>query len=270
LLHPAAPIAFQRDRSDWPWLNAASLEARVDSAERALGPFAGGERVAWWARLSFDHLALDLAIQRCAALSDPRPLDDLPRGGAVPGEWWVSIGSAEPAAGNRVWFPIAGRAAVPPMGRDPFKAPVGGVAVTLTSGARQIWSAEEHRQRAIELSGGLGESTRRDIVVLHRPLSEPGSRLLCTWALLSGAALLLEPDAAMWLSSAVWARPTILAATREEFEWAVSWLESSPSEKLRRRGGPFGRLRRLVVLDARATALPQAWRRLGVAVEGAQ
>jgi hypothetical protein len=93
--------------------------------------------------------------------------------------------------------------------------------------------------------------------------------LLSTWALVSGAALLLEPEAELWLSTAAWARPTVLAATREEFAGAASWVESSLA-LARRRRGPLGRLRRLLVLDGTSGDLPEPWRRLGVGAESAQ
>jgi hypothetical protein len=254
-------------------LNAAGLEARCDSAARALGPLLGGQRIAWWARLSLDHLALDLAIQRCGAASQPKALGGGSKAAADGGGSWIRIACEEPAVGRRVWYPSTARSGTPPLAAEPFSAPVGSVAVELVGGGQELWSAAEHRQRAAglgaRLEGGQGESARRDIVVLHRPLCEPGPRLLSTWALASGAALLLEPEAEMWLSTAVWARPTVLAATLDEFAGAASWVESSDA-LTRRRRGPLGRLRRLLVLDGRSGELPEPWRRLGVGAEGAQ
>jgi len=202
-------------------LNAAGLESRIESAKLALGSLAPGHRVHWRARLTFDHLALDLAIQGAGAVSVPRRGNESPASPAGRSETWFRIGIERPAAGDRVWLPMGERNRLPPRGRDSFRVEVGAVEVEGTAaGPREAWSPEEHRQRAGALGSRLdpapGESTRRDIVVLHRPLCEPGARLLSTWALSSGAALLIEPESEMWLSSAAWARPTVLAATADE------------------------------------------------------
>jgi hypothetical protein len=257
-------------------LNAAGLESRIESAKLALGSLAPGHRVHWWAGLTFDHLALDLAIQDAGAVSAPWRVNASPANPASRSETWFRIGTERPAAGDRVWFPMGEKNRLPPVGRDSFRVRVGGVEVggPLGGGFGEAWSREEHRQRSSALGSRLepapGESSRRDIVVLHRPLCEPGARLLSTWALSSGAALLVEPDSELWLSSAAWARPTVLAATGEEFAESAAWVAGSKVATLLRRGGPFGRLRRLLVLDGEAEDLAEAWCRLRVRAAGAQ
>jgi hypothetical protein len=136
-----------------------------------------------------------------------------------------------------------------------------------------VWTAAEHARRVAPIAAALAreESAGQDVVVLHRPWHEAGARALLSWCETAEAATLLEPRADFGWTTAVWARPTILAATADEWVRWEPWLADRPASQwigLRR---PFGRLRALVTLNAGAVAggagrggdeLPPAWRSL--------
>ena len=117
----------------------------------------------------------------------------------------------------------------------------------------------------------LPPGERREILVLGGALEEPATRALLSWATVAGAALLLEPDAANVLGTAVWARPTVFAGTADEaarLRRAAERHDRGWLRRLRRPGVPFGRLHSVLVTEP--GPLPREdedfWRRRGVAV----
>lgn len=121
------------------------------------------------------------------------------------------------------------------------------------------------------LQATLPPSRRRDVAVLAAPLAGP-ARLLLAWAVLTGAALVLEPDPAALAATAAWARPTVFLGDAA----AVAALRARvPPPSLLRRllsrrrlfGRPFGRLRALVVAGPPLPAEEAAfWTARGVAL----
>jgi hypothetical protein len=114
---------------------------------------------------------------------------------------------------------------------------------------------------------------RRDILVLGTDLEDPTTRALLAWGTLAGAALLLEPDPACLVGTAVWARPTVFAGGPTDLAGVRIAAERQEGTRLRRilrrpPGLPFGRLR--TVLVSGPDALPPQgesfWRQRGVAV----
>jgi hypothetical protein len=104
------------------------------------------------------------------------------------------------------------------------------------------------------LRSALPAARGRDVAVLAAPLAGP-ARLLLAWAVLTGAALVLEPEPAALAATAAWARPTVFFGAAA----AVAALRARvPPEPLlarlacrlrprRRPALPFGRLGALVV-----------------------
>lgn len=93
----------------------------------------------------------------------------------------------------------------------------------------------------------------RDIVVLSGPLDDPAERAMLSWAVRTGAAVVLEPDPAHKVATAAWARPTVFHGTPEEIAGLRQWVQ-----KERRRW--WRRLRAVLVKGARELpAAEEAW-----------
>jgi hypothetical protein len=91
---------------------------------------------------------------------------------------------------------------------------------------------------------------RRHILVLGGFAGDPAERALLSWATVAGAALLLEPDPPAYLSTAVWARPTVFAGTPAELIRLRATVERDEAGlKIFRRKHrlPFGRLGAVLV-----------------------
>jgi hypothetical protein len=107
----------------------------------------------------------------------------------------------------------------------------------------------------------------REILVSCRPLAAPAERAVLAWALRAGAALLLEPDPSLFVTTAAWARPTFFHGTNAEIAALRRLVESAPqplTARLLRRppGLPFGRLR--IVLSIEDGAEKGFWQGRGV------
>lgn len=95
---------------------------------------------------------------------------------------------------------------------------------------------------------------RRDIVVLSGPWSEPVARSVLSWAIVTGAAVVLEPDPERRVATAAWARPTVFHGTAAE----VGALCRVAKRKKKR--PPFGRLRAVLLGGGdEPTAEDRAW-----------
>lgn len=160
---------------------------------------------------------------------------------------------------------------------------VGGGAVV--AGAGQAGGGPVARGRAVagavgsEGAAGVGaRRPRQEVVVLAPPFTEEGGGELLAWAVLAGAALVVEPSRGGLVATAGWARPTVFRGTVAEI--AALAREAAAAERsglagfwrrLRRwLGGepppprPFGRLHTVVVSDGPADTLDAAfWRTRG-------
>ncbi|HEX9668547.1 MAG TPA: hypothetical protein VGC93_03585 [Thermoanaerobaculia bacterium] len=128
-----------------------------------------------------DPLRAALAARAAAAPEEPWLF--VPRGG----DWsWIGWGSA--AAGG----------ALPPAVEEILGAPE---ASALAAAARAL-------EAVLSPGRDLGRSCR-EVVVLDAALRERADRVLLAWSVLGGAALLLEPEPAAVVPTALWARPTL-------------------------------------------------------------
>jgi hypothetical protein len=131
----------------------------------------------------------------------------------------------------------------------------------------------------------LGRS-EREVVVFGGHPGERDDRAVFTWALLAGAAVVLEPEPSAVVPTAVWVRPTLfhgdtarLAALRRALEGQPEPLSSRLARLLRGRRapspappaavrGPLGRLHTLVLTGSAPLSEDDRafWRARGVTV----
>ena len=118
------------------------------------------------------------------------------------------------------------------------------------------------------LAGAAPRRPLREVVVAAGPLADPAERDLLAWAVVAGAAIVLEPAAARLVDTAAWARPTVFLGTAEEAGRLLDRAAAADREgwaglagRLRRIAGrpaapglPFGRLHTLLVRGAEAPA----------------
>lgn len=93
---------------------------------------------------------------------------------------------------------------------------------------------------------------RRHVLVLGGFAGDPAERTLLAWATIAGAALLLEPEPAHIVQTAVWARPTVFAGTAADLVRLRAAAERDEAGFRifgRRRRLPFGRLRTILVME---------------------
>jgi hypothetical protein len=234
---PEEPWLFHPRGADWKWLSFADVAAgtaRLAAALTAAAP-AGIEGVEFGARPTPEVVGLDLAIQGLGWTSRPAP------------------------SGEPVLLPARIAVALPTFERRraapaPSAPAAGGPAVVREDGGELRLGQAELLAQALRLDGALPAAPGRDVLVFHRPLVEPGARALLAWATLAGAALLLQPEPSHLAASVLWSRPTLLAGNDAELAAVREALvRAEPrSDRLRRRRGPLGRLRAVVVLDAEA------------------
>lgn len=125
----------------------------------------------------------------------------------------------------------------------PERLASGGVAVR-----EAVLSQEDLAAVAARLGREIPEpgEGRRHVLVLGGFAGDPAERSLLAWATVAGAVLLLEPEPAHSVQTAVWARPTVFAGTAAELVRLRAAAERDEAGfKLfrRRRRLPFGRLR---------------------------
>jgi hypothetical protein len=232
---PEEPWLFHPRGADWKWTSFAEIAAgtaRLAASLTAAAP-PGIEAVEFGARPAPEIVALDIAIQGLGWTSRPAP------------------------AGEPVLLPARLAVALPPFERrretQAPPAPVaGGATVVREDGGELRLGQTELIAQALRLDGALPAAPRRDVLVFHRPLVEPGARALLAWATLAGAALLLQPEPSHLAASVLWSRPTLLAGNADELATVREALvRAEPRlDRLRRRRGALGRLRAVVVLDA--------------------
>ena len=108
----------------------------------------------------------------------------------------------------------------------------------------------------------------RDIWISWRPLDHPAELALAQWAIVAGAAILVEPGANLHPELFAWARPTIVSGSVEQLLELAARLESLAPRFFRRRWfRQRGERLRLLLVDGDAGAaelarVAQRWRAL--------
>lgn len=235
---PEEPWLFRTEGWDWVWHPWRELAGWMERWRMALSLLPPGSRAAFRYDARPESVILDLAIQAAGLVSAP--------GEGREGDFWIERRGLE----IEIHRPA----------HDPEKGEAAG-AVVRTGGEEVVWTAEEIVAAGERLQGVIGERGKREIVVLGGPLEDPLERSMMAWATLSGAAVVLEPDAALRTATAAWVRPTVFHGTPEE----VADLRSR-SGKARKGRLPFRRLRTVVVSGEISGEEAGFWRERGVEV----
>lgn len=293
---PREPWLFVRRGWDWKWCSRAAAAARLVAAAADLRErLARPRRAAYVYRSELVPFLLDLALQAAGSTAVPLTAEGSPpalaaaaaRRGA---EVWVEPARMEdrtPGVEPPAGLPglqvdlggalderrgAGGGADLSPEGSSAWPRP-GGAVVVSPAGDPLVLSARELVEGASLLGERLGSGPERDIVVLSRPLERRRERCLAAWAVVSGAALVLEPHPASAVATAAWARPTIFAGTVEELVRLRRYAEAPPPPFVRLRGLlgrgwhlPFGRLRTVLVAGELAAEERRWWVGEGVRV----
>jgi hypothetical protein len=224
--HPEEPWLFRPEGWDWVWHPWKEVAGWVDAWAARLVDRPWGSRASYFYDSRPETVALDLAIQAAGLFA-------LPVGAGEPAE----IAPFEPS--------------LPGLLFQGERRKAGGVIVQTGE-----WTAEEIVAEASGMAESIGESGKREIVVLGGLLTEPLERTMLAWATLTGAAVVLDPNPATRAATAAWVRPTVFHGTAAE----ITHLRSRLAKR------PFRRLRTLIV-DGGLPAEDEAfWAELGVRV----
>lgn len=287
------PWLFFRPELDWRWCSWAQAAAAVAEGMEALAALgagrAAGANVAVRRKLTAEAVAWSLAIQALGLTAVPV------EGEAPPGVEEHPV----PAVASGILGSLRGKPSLVPQKEpaaaggvllDPFSDEEGDedgnfprphVGRGQTSGGdrKKISTARIGR-----LAGELGRrlaaapgaptprsaKAARDVVVAGGSLASLPVHVLLSWSLVSGAAVVLEPERAAYRETVRWVRPTLLAGTARQLEGL--WRELAPRPARRRlrfwsRGRaedglapPVDRLRAVAVLAAEGSppTLPEA------------
>ena len=256
---PEEPWLFQPEGWDWRWHSWREIAREVRARAEGLAAHPRGSRVAFPYAARPEAIVLDLAIQAAGLVaaptsapppepSPPQPSSPAPSLPPSPGEEGEKQEEVDLKAPS---LPVRGEG----RGRERggWGSEGGGGAVVIRNGQPVELSAAD----LIALAGRIQELIepigKRDIVVLGGPLEDPDERAMLSWATLAGAAVVLEPNPALRLATAAWARPTIFHGTADELTALRQWVEKEKSRWLRRSPRlPFRRLRTVLVTGPEA------------------
>jgi hypothetical protein len=233
---PEEPWLFRAEGWDWVWHPWRELARWMDDWQEPLSALPAGVRTGFLYAPRPEFVILDLAIQAAGLVSVP---GERREGGA-----WVEI------AGGKLNISSGSSSS----------ANAGGALVTV-AGEPVEWTAAEMVAAGERLRADIGISDTREIVVLGGALGDPVERIMLSWATLTGAAVVLEPDPALRAATAAWVRPTVFHGTPAE----IADLRA----RVKRKGGlPFRRLRTVLVAGWQVLAPEDEafWQQRGVQV----
>ncbi len=271
--HPQEPWLFQAEGWDWRWRTWGEVAREVMARAEGLAEIAAGSLYAFPYSARPEDVVLDLAVQAAGLISQPmssppppsppRPSSPAPSLPPTPGE----EGEKQEEA---VFFPSPGVGGREGAGEGPgVRARVGGALVILDGQPVEL-SAAELITIAERIQDHIEPAKRRDIVALGGPLEIPEERAMLSWATLTGAAVVLEPNPALRVATAAWVRPTVFHGTAAELAALRSWAEKERKGWLRRRPRlPFRRLRSVLATGSEVLRAEEEafWTERGVRVE---
>ena len=300
---PESPFLFWPEGWNWRWWSWRQVAEQVDRWRVPLAGLPPGALVGFAGGAYPDAIPQDLAVQEAGMTAVPvaagqagilgeaeagsqgeageagspseaesPPLEaSAQEGGSVSCDAWLELVAGEPS--------VRQLGASAPASRPGGGAPgmgSGAVMVAGAGGARcrlasvDVTSAAARLESAIAAEGRpwAGDGTARQILVAGQPLGEWPARLLTTWAILAGAALVLQSDPALRLGTVRWARPTMLHGSAAEIAELRRQLEGDRQARRwgrwRRRARPaFGRLRILLQSSEPAASDLTFWRERG-------
>lgn len=304
---PEEPWLFFQEGWHWRWrswdrvaaaVGVLAAEIREGAASAGVAP---GERIGFAGAVGVEAVALDLAVQAAGFAAAPLAAGDADGPGGQRAEAeasgcgalaLVAGGGAGTASGGEprpagtrppshlplILLPPTGLAAgAQPSTVGPRPAGAGvAVAGPVVVCERGIWrdfSQGELGASSASLERLLPPRPRRDVLVLTGSLAAPPVRVLWSWALITAAAVVLEPEPDRLVATAAWARPTLFAGDAAQRAALRGWLETTGrrrlADRLRPRRRPRLPLGRLHIVLATESAFPTdaeraAWAELGV------
>jgi hypothetical protein len=244
---PEEPWLFRAEEWDWRWHPWGELARWLNVWSERLSAFPAATRASFLDRFHPESAVLDLAIQAAGLLSVPA---SGPQGEI---DLWIEIENG----GLKTSLPV-------PLSPRQANGDAGGAVVRIGDG-EVTWTAADLIAAGERLQHVIGTSGGREIVVLGGPLVDPVERSMMSWATLTGAAVVLEPDPALRAATAAWARPTLFHGTPGE----IAALRARAG-KGRKGWLPFRRLRTLLVVGDLPAEEDAFWRERGVAVRRVQ
>ncbi len=212
---PEEPWLFQAEGWDWRWRPWGDLTRWMKEEAEKLSSLTAGTRVPFLYDGQMEAVIRDLAIQAAGLVSVPSrtltPYPPLPTPPSLP---------------HRERGDVAG-------------AVVQGVEM---SAAELVGMGERIQEE-------IGPSEKREIVVLGGPLEEETERAMLSWATVTGAAVVLEPNPASRVATAAWVRPTVFHGSPAEIAGLRAWVEKEKRKRL-----PFRRLRTILVIGTEGLA----------------
>ena len=273
LSRPSDPWLFFAVGWRWRWCSFGTVAHWAADWSTVLEELAPGTVVGSPGPLHAAAVVFDLALQRAGLVADSGAPPDL-RPSAAPAAaadgWRLLL-----ANGEDRFLPFPETQLLPASRPDPPPVPTrepGGVVVDGAAG-RRLLAAGELAAIAAGIATLVPPRTRQ-VLVSAGPLADPLARALLAWATTTGAAVVLEPFPDQLASTALWARPTVVAGTRHELE---SLLAAVGRDDRRWRGRLARHLHRPVVAGRRLalvvvrgadqlTVADEEWRRYGVSV----
>jgi hypothetical protein len=236
---PEEPWLFRAEGWDWRWHPWGELARWLARWTEPLSGLPAGTRAAFHDRSHPETVLLDLAVQAAGLVSVA--------GDGQEGDVWTGIEGGE----IRISPPATPS---PPLGSSAG-------AMVRIGDAEVVWTVAELVAAGERLRGDIGEAEGREIVVLGGPLADPVERSMMAWAILAGAAVVLEPDPRLRAATAAWARPTLFHGTPGE----IAELRARAG-KARKGRLPFRRLRTVLVKGVLPDEDEAFWRERGVRV----
>lgn len=235
---PEEPWLFRAEGWDWAWHPWRELAGWLERWREPLSALPAGSRAAFHYDASPESVILDLALQAAGLVSAPN--------GGREDTYWIErrgreIETSPPSSSRQ-------------SGND-------GGAVVRIGGAAVAWTTGEIVAAGERLQGLIGETGKREIVVLGGPLEDPLERTMMAWATLSGAAVVLEPDPELRAATAAWVRPTVFHGAPAE----IADLRARAG-KGRKGRLPFRRLRTVLASGEISEDEAGFWRERGVRV----
>ena len=233
-----------------------------------------GGPVAYRQRPAVGAVALDLAIQSLGRAPVPiapaEGAEELEQAIAAGAASWAAVEPEEPPTDLPAGLPAIAVAAQPPAVRRGEAVPdLGSVpAPALPVRVGAVWAAVTPDALATScevLAARLGSSRRRRIALVVGALADPGLRLWQSWALRSGAALVLVGATEQTAWSLAWSRPTVACLPVEALEPVRAAMQSAMKPRRLRR--QLARLEHLLVAGPPPAAEVAAWGEVGVTVE---
>ncbi len=234
---PTDPWLFYRDGWDWAWRSWRRVADQVARGSESLQRFTGDgfasdravARIAFDARQDPDAIAAGLAIQANGAVAVPLVDSELEATRVTGCDAWAEVegglspGSIPPSL-ERIVLPAA-LTQLDRAERRSLEPPRAAVAAAVAVAGSTTLPATELMMAARRLDSRLQPWDRRPVVCAAPNLDLVASQLIQAWALVSGAAWVLEPHPEAFVPTVLWARPSLIFADADGLSRLASQLK---------------------------------------------